>query len=70
MPMFMDSPSGERPPRLKRTLGPCMATALVVGSGVYVLMWWRGRDTSQHAIPEASARAQVEAAHCRERVVA
>jgi hypothetical protein len=30
MPMFIDSPSGERPPKLKRTIGLWMATAVVV----------------------------------------
>jgi hypothetical protein len=38
-PMFIDSPSAGRPPKLERTVGPWMATALVVGnmisSGVF-----------------------------------
>ncbi|HEX6695543.1 MAG TPA: amino acid permease [Solirubrobacteraceae bacterium] len=41
MPLFIDSPSGGRPPRLKRTIGLWTATALVVGnmvgSGVFLL---------------------------------
>ena len=50
MPMFIDSPSGERPPKLKRTIGLWM---LLLGVPVLVLMmWWRGRDTGQDAIPE------------------
>jgi APA family basic amino acid/polyamine antiporter len=44
---------------------------LMLGVPVYVLMmWWRGRETAQDAIPEASARAQVEAAHGREEAMA
>ena len=38
-PMFIDSPSGGLPPKLERTIGLWMATALVVGnmsgSGVF-----------------------------------
>ena len=38
---------------------------------MYVLMmWWRGGETSQDAIPEASAQAQVEAAHGRHEAMA
>jgi APA family basic amino acid/polyamine antiporter len=44
---------------------------LLLGVPVYVLMmWWRGRETTQDAIPEASAQAQVEAAHGREEAMA
>lgn len=76
------APSGARPPKLKRTIGLWMATALVVGIAkgfvllllgvpVYVLMvWWRGREEHEDVIPEPSARAQVEAAHAREPVMA
>ena len=79
MPIFMDSPSGERPPKRKRSIGPRMAIAgagkdvitkgiilLLLGVPVYVvIMWWRGRETAQDAIPEASARAQVKAARVK-----
>jgi hypothetical protein len=68
MPLCNESPSAERPPKLKRTIGLWM---LLLGVAVYVLMlWWRGRDTGQDAIPEASAQAQVEAARGRDRVLA
>ena len=68
MPMFIDSPSGERPPKLKRMIGLWM---LLLGVPVLVLtMWWRGRDTGQDAIPEASAQAQVEAARARKKAMA
>ena len=61
MPMFIDAPSGVRPPKLK----------LPERLPVYVLMmWWRGGETSQDAIPEASAQAQVEAAHGRHEAMA
>lgn len=91
MPMFMDSPSGERRPKRKRSIGPWMAVAgagagkdvmakgfilLLLGVPVYVvIMWWRGRETAQDVIPEASARAQVKAArvkaaHGREQAMA
>ena len=57
MPMFMDSPSGERPPKRNRSIGLWMAIAgagkdviakgfilLLLGVPVYVaMMWWRGR---------------------------
>ena len=44
---------------------------LLLGVPVYVVMlWWRGRETAQDAIPEASAQAQVEAAHGREEAMA
>jgi hypothetical protein len=69
MPGFIiDSPCGGRPPRLERTIGLLMAAALVVGSGAW--LWRRGRNIPQNAIPEASARAQVEAAHAREKAMA
>lgn len=32
MSLLIDSPSGSRPPKLKRTIGLWMATALVVGN--------------------------------------
>jgi hypothetical protein len=32
MPLFIDSPSGGRPPKRTRTIGVRTATALVVGS--------------------------------------
>jgi hypothetical protein len=88
MSLLIDSPTGGRPPQLKRTIGLCIATALVVGGAgkdviakgfvllllgvpVYVaMMWWRGRETAQDAIPEASGQAQVEAAHGREKAMA
>jgi APA family basic amino acid/polyamine antiporter len=44
---------------------------MLLGVPVYVvMMWWRGRETPQDVIPEPSARAQLEAAHARERVIA
>jgi APA family basic amino acid/polyamine antiporter len=44
---------------------------LMLGVPVYVLMvWWRGRDAGQEAIPAPSARAQMEAAHAREEAIA
>jgi hypothetical protein len=86
MSLLIDSPTGGRPPQLKRTIGLWMATALVVaGAGkdviakgfvlllgvpVYLAMMWRGRETAQDVIPEASAQAQVEAAHGREKAMA
>ena len=61
MPMFIDAPSGVRPPKL----------TLPQGVPVYVLMmWWRGGEIPQDAIPEASAQAQVEAAHGRHEAMA
>jgi hypothetical protein len=36
MPLFIDSPSGGHPPKLRRTIGLWTATALVVGSMVSV----------------------------------
>ena len=61
MPMLIDAPSGVRPPKL----------TLPEGVPVYVLMmWWRGGEISQDAIPEASAQAQVEAAHGRHEAMA
>jgi len=68
MPKFLDSPCGGRPPRLECAIGLLVATALVVGSGL--LLWRRGRETPQDVIPEASARAQVAAAHAREKAMA
>jgi hypothetical protein len=68
MPKFLDSPSGARPPRLERTIALFTATMLVVGAAV--LVWRRGRETPQDVIPEASARAQVAAAHAREEAMA
>ena len=68
MPKLIDSPCGGRPPRMQRTIGLLMAGALVVGSGI--LLRWRGRGAAQDAIPEASARAQVEAAHARRKAMA
>jgi len=68
MPMLIASPPGAAPPKLERTIGLGTAAVLVVGSGV--LLWWRGRKTAQVAIPEASARAQVDAAHGREEAMA
>ena len=79
MPIFMDSPSGERPPKRKLSIGLWMAVAgagkdviakgfilLLLGVPVYVaMMWWRGRETAQDVIPEASAQAQVEAARVK-----
>ena len=79
MPIFMDSPSGERPPKRKRSTGLWMAIAgagkdvmakglilLLLGVPVYVvIMWWRGRETAQDVIPEASAQAQVKAARVK-----
>jgi hypothetical protein len=41
---------------------------LVVGAAI--LLWRRGRETPQDVIPEASARAQVTAAHAREEAMA
>jgi hypothetical protein len=84
MPMFIDSPSGRRPPKLERSIGLWMAIAgpgrdiiakgcvpLMLGVPVYALtMWWRGRESAQEAIPEASAQAQVQAAHRREAAMA
>jgi hypothetical protein len=60
MAMCMDSPSGERPPKLERSIGPW----------IVVVMWWPGRETAQDVIPEASARAQVQAAHARDEAMA
>ena len=79
MPIFMDSPSGERPPKRRRSIGLWMAIAgagkdvmakglilLLLGVPVYVvIMWWRGRETAQDVIPEASAQAQVKAARVK-----
>ena len=43
----------------------------MLGVPVYVLMmWWPSRETATDAIPEASARAQVEAAHERREAMA
>jgi nucleotide-binding universal stress UspA family protein len=62
MPMLIDAPPAG-PPKLERAIGLSMAAVLVVGSAV--LLWRRGRGAAQVAIPEASARAQVEAARAR-----
>ena len=84
MPMFIDSPSGGRPPKLARSIGLWMAVAgsgrdiiakgcipLMLGVPVYALMTWRrGRESAQQAIPEASAQAQVQAAHRRKAAMA
>ena len=44
---------------------------LLLGVPVYVVMlWWRGRESAQDVIPEASAQAQVEAAQGREEAMA
>jgi hypothetical protein len=66
MRMFSDSPCGGSPPKLERTIG--LAAAPVVGSAVF--LWWRGRESAQDVIPEASARAQVQAAHARAEAMA
>jgi hypothetical protein len=68
MPKFLDSPCGGRPPRLECAICLLVATALMVGSGL--LLWRRGRETAQDAIPEASARVQVAAARAREEATA
>jgi hypothetical protein len=70
MSLLIDSPSGGRPPKLKGVIAKGFVL-LLLGVPVYVLMvWWRGREDRQDVIPEPSARAQVEASHGRERVVA
>ena len=68
MRMFIDVRSEGRSPKLGRTIGLSMATALVVGAAAF--LWWRGRETAQDVIPEASARAQVAAARAREEAMA
>jgi len=64
MPIFIDSPAG-------KDIIAKGFVLLMLGVPVYVLMmWWRSRETAQEAIPEASARAQIEAAHRREKATA
>ena len=53
-PMFIDSPSGGPPPKLKRTIGLWMATALVVGNMIGSAAW---RDCDRR--PAATGRLYV-----------